>query len=79
MEFLRRLGTLLVLGSFLVLPALGEAQGPQGLTPKEAQEIAIDAYIYGYSLITTDVTRMQMSNVAKVEDHARPDRHLLQH
>lgn len=29
----------------------------------EAQQIAIDAYIYGYSLITTEVTRVQMSNV----------------
>ncbi|MCG6940026.1 MAG: DUF1254 domain-containing protein, partial [Thiohalocapsa sp.] len=27
----------------------------------------MDAYIYGYSLITTDVTRVQMSNVPKVE------------
>ena len=27
----------------------------------------MDAYIYGYSLITTEVTRVQMSNVAKVE------------
>ncbi len=65
-------GTLLVLCFFLVLPASGEAQGPQGLSLKEAQEIAIDAYIYGYSLITTDVTRMQMSNVAKVEAMRAP-------
>jgi hypothetical protein len=33
----------------------------------EAEQIALDAYIYGYSLITTDVTRVQMSNVDKVE------------
>ncbi len=32
---------------------------------KEAVDIATDAYVYGYSLITTDVTRIQMSNVAK--------------
>jgi hypothetical protein len=30
-------------------------------------EIASDAYVYGYSLVTTDVTRIQMSNVAKAE------------
>src|SRR5215471_3604348 len=30
---------------------------------KEAVEIATDAYVYGYSLVTTDVTRIQMSNV----------------
>jgi hypothetical protein len=37
--------------------------------PSEAQvrQIAEDAYIYGYSLITTEVTRVQMSNVAQVE------------
>jgi hypothetical protein len=63
---------LLVLSALLVLPASGEAQGPQGLTPKEAQEIAIDAYIYGYSLITTEVTRVQMSNVPKVEEMRAP-------
>jgi len=34
------------------------------ITPKEALEIATDAYVYGYSLVTTDVTRIQMSNVA---------------
>src|SRR5262245_58722100 len=37
------------------------------LTPDEAKQIAIDAYVYGYSLITTEVTRVQMSNVPKVE------------
>jgi len=34
---------------------------------KEAVEIATDAYVYGYSLITTEVTRVQMSNVDKTE------------
>jgi hypothetical protein len=33
----------------------------------EAEQIALDAYVYGYSLITTEVTRVQMSNVDKVE------------
>jgi hypothetical protein len=37
------------------------------VSPQEAAEIAIDAYIYGYSLITTEVTRVQMTNVPKVE------------
>jgi hypothetical protein len=43
------------------------AASAQGLTPSEAKAIAEDAYIYGYSLITTEVTRVQMSNVDKVE------------
>jgi hypothetical protein len=33
----------------------------------EAEQIALDAYVYGYSLITTEITRVQMSNVGKVE------------
>ena len=33
----------------------------------ETQQIAIDAYVYGYSLMTTEVTRVQMSNVSKAE------------
>ena len=43
------------------------AQGKADLTEKEAAEIATEAYIYGYSLITTEVTRVQMTNVDKVE------------
>ncbi|MBF7730936.1 DUF1254 domain-containing protein [Pseudomonas sp. N040] len=37
------------------------------LSASEAQQIATDAYVYGYSLVTTDVTRIQMSNVDKAE------------
>ena len=39
----------------------------QALTPDDAKAIAMDAYIYGYSLITTEVTRIQMTDVDKVE------------
>lgn len=38
----------------------------------EARQIAEDAYVYGYSLITTEVTRVQMSNVAKIEGLRAP-------
>jgi len=34
---------------------------------QEAVNAALDAYVYGYSLITTDVTRVQSSNVPKLE------------
>jgi hypothetical protein len=44
----------------------------QSLSPTEAQQIAEDAYVYGYSLITTEVTRVQMSNVSKVEGFTSP-------
>ena len=42
----------------------GVAQTP---SPQEAAKIAMDAYLYGYSLITTEVTRVQMTNVAEVD------------
>jgi hypothetical protein len=42
-------------------------------TPRsEAEQIALDAYVYGYSLITTEVTRVQMSNVDKIEGMHAP-------
>jgi len=44
----------------------------QSITPAEAQQIATDAYVYGYSLITTEVTRVQMSNVPKVQGLTGP-------
>src|ERR1700749_1688977 len=48
------------------------SQGQEKISPKEAAEIAVDAYVYGYSLITTEVTRVQMSNVPKVEGFKSP-------
>jgi hypothetical protein len=44
----------------------------QSVTPTEAQQIATDVYVYGHSLITTEVTRVQMSNVSKVEGFNSP-------
>lgn len=42
----------------------------QALSPAQAKEIAEEAYIYGYSLITTEVTRVQMSNVPELDMEA---------
>ena len=55
--------------AFLMLSTIliNSAFSADKLTTQEAVEIATDAYIYGYSLITTDVTRVQMSNVPKLE------------
>jgi len=36
-------------------------------TAEEARQIALDAYVFGYSLITTDVTRVQMTNIDHIE------------
>lgn len=54
-----------LLASLLVSNGLaGAAQTP---SVDEAKKIALDAYLYGYSLMTTEVTRVQMTNVEKVE------------
>ena len=37
------------------------------LTTDETKKIAMDAYVYGYSLVTTEVTRVQMTNVDKAD------------
>jgi hypothetical protein len=47
--------------------AIAPPANAQSLSPVEARQIAEDAYVYGYSLITTEVTRVQMSNVPKAE------------
>src|SRR5580698_8987803 len=44
----------------------------QALSAAEARQIAEDAYVYGYSLITTEVTRVQGSNVAKPDGIKAP-------
>ena len=62
-------------GSLLAMPAMVLRSGPVSAQLSEmppvaqssAEQIAIDAYIYGYSLITTEVTRVQMTNVPKAE------------
>ena len=41
----------------------GSASTAGKLTDKEAQEIAVDAYIFGYPLVTMEMTRRVMTNV----------------
>lgn len=43
----------------------------QDVTLEEARAIATDAYVYGYSLITTEITRVQMTNVPAATDALR--------
>ena len=52
--------------SLLVAPALtpaAMAQGAAPITEAEAQAIAVDTYVYFYSLVTMDVTRRQFTNI----------------
>jgi hypothetical protein len=74
--FSRRAASALALGGPLATLAArpSQAQLAEFAVPamSDAQQIAIDAYIYGYSLITTEVTRVQMTNVAKAEGLKAP-------
>jgi hypothetical protein len=54
----------LAAAAFFTVPLSASAQS---LSPAEARQIAEDAYVYGYSLITTEVTRVQGTNIAKTE------------
>jgi len=51
----------LVIASALTPAAI--AQSAQPISEAEAQAIAVDAYIYFYSLVTMDVTRRQITNI----------------
>ena len=51
----------LVIASALTPAAI--AQSAQPISEAEAQAIAVDAYIYFYSLVTMDVTRRQFTNI----------------
>ena len=53
--------------AFTALNGMPLPANAQSLSPAEARQIAEDAYIYGYSLITTEVTRVQGTNVSKAE------------
>lgn len=75
MNRVRIRSTVLAVG--LLLPALlALATAPFAasaqVSPEEAQQVALDAYVYGYSLLTTDVTRIQMSNVPAVGELNAP-------
>jgi hypothetical protein len=73
MEVKMNLRQFILAGLFVSLGlATATAAEQEAVTPQEARDIAIDAYIYGYSLITTEVTRVQMSNVPKVEGLKAP-------
>src|SRR3984893_9569294 len=53
--------------AFTALNGMPLSANAQTVTPEDARKIAEDAYIYGYSLITTEVTRVQGTNIAKAE------------
>ena len=75
-SYTRRTATALLGAASLLFLRGGSAAGQVSEMPpkprSEAEQIALDAYIYGYSLITTEITRVQMSNVDKIEGMHAP-------
>jgi hypothetical protein len=59
-------------GGCLILILSAIASPVRALTPEEAKAIAIDAYVYGYPLVTMEYTRRVMTNVAKPEGTHAP-------
>ena len=55
--------TLSLLVAITLTPAAMAQGGLPAITEAEAQAIAIDAYVYFYSLVTMDVTRRQFTNI----------------
>jgi hypothetical protein len=57
--------------------AMTWAQQTPAITPEEATAIATEAYIYGYPLVTMEMTRRVMTNVAQPEGTRAPMGHLV--
>jgi hypothetical protein len=62
--------SLLAVMAIFMMTGCGNLNAPT-LRPEEAMEIAMDAYIYGYPLVTFDMARQQETNVAAPDaEHA---------
>lgn len=54
------------------LTSCSKESGSQKLSADEAKSIAMDAYVFGYALVTMEMTRRVMTNVEKVESPRAP-------
>lgn len=57
--------------SMLLLP-IGSAHAESQVTPEEATAIGIDAYVFGYPLITMEMTRRIMTNTSQPQANHAP-------
>jgi hypothetical protein len=64
--------TALVVVGLAILVAVVFVKRTPSLHTEEAIEIAVDAYIYGYPLVTFDMARRQQTNVAVPDDEHAP-------
>ena len=62
----------LCVGVLSAIPFAACAEDSASLGPIEAISIAVDAYVYGYPLVTFDTVRKQQTNVAKQDSEHAP-------
>ena len=60
-----------------LLLVTANAKANSKVSAQEAQQIAVEAYIYGYPLVTMEMTRRVMSNVREPEGTRAPMGHLI--
>jgi hypothetical protein len=71
MKPFKGLATALCLGTLVTCPLAAGAEEAPSLGAVEAVSVAVDAYIYGYPLVTFDMVRRQQTNVATPDaEHA---------
>lgn len=61
-------GALIVASSFAAVVGHSTAVKGQTITPQEAHDIAVNAYLYFYSPVTMDLTRKQLTNIPPARD-----------
>jgi hypothetical protein len=66
------LASIPLLAGTLTLNASPTAQAAEPINEQEAHAIGVTAYTYLYSLVTMDLTRKQLTNVAKAEGLSAP-------
>ena len=71
--------TLRRLAALVLLPLIAAVEAPaaEKLTPEAAQKIATEAYIYGYPLVTMEMSRRVMTNVRELQGTRAPMGHLV--
>src|SRR5215475_1839318 len=68
----KRTTVLLALGVLMAAALLTAQHTTTKLTPDEASKLGTEAYIYGYPLVTVEMTRRVLTNVEKPEEDFAP-------
>ena len=68
-----------VLSAALACGAPSAARAADSISEQDAHAIGVQAYLYFYPLVTTDLTRKQLTNVVKSEGISCAGEHVRQH